>query len=30
MWFKQAAASMWSATKGLIADTRSPAKKLLD
>lgn len=30
MWFKQAASSVWNATKGMLADQRSPAKKLLD
>ena len=29
MWFKQAASSMWNATKGLI-DNRTPCQKLLD
>lgn len=30
MWFKQAAASVWNATKNYVVDQRSPAKKLLD
>ena len=30
MWFKQAANSMWNATKNILADKRSPGKRLLD
>jgi|JI9StandDraft_1071089.scaffolds.fasta_scaffold651732_1 hypothetical protein len=30
MWFKQAAASVWQATKNIVIDQRSPTKKLLD
>ena len=30
MWFKQAASSVWNATKNILTDQRSPAKRLLD
>lgn len=30
MWFKQAAASVWEATKNIVSDKRSPSRKLLD
>jgi hypothetical protein len=30
MWFKQAASSVWNATKNILTDTRTPAKRLLD
>ena len=30
MWLKQAANSVWNATKNMVTDTRTPAKKLLD
>jgi hypothetical protein len=30
MWFKNAASNVWNATKNIIADSRSPARKLLD
>lgn len=30
MWFKQAANSVWNATKNILTDQRTPAKRLLD
>lgn len=30
MWFKQAASSVWNATKSMLSDQRSPGKRLLD
>lgn len=30
MWFKNAASNVWNATKNILADSRSPAHKLLD
>jgi len=30
MWFKQAANSVWNKAKNIVADQRSPGKKLMD
>lgn len=30
MWFKNAASTVWNATKNIISDQRSPARKLID
>jgi len=30
MWFKQAASSVWNATKNILVDSRSSAHRLLD
>jgi hypothetical protein len=30
MWFKQAASSVWNATKNILADQRSPARRIVD
>jgi hypothetical protein len=30
MWFKQAASSVWNAAKNVIADPRSPGKRIMD
>lgn len=30
MWFKQAASSVWNKAKNMVADQRSPGRKLMD
>jgi hypothetical protein len=30
MWFKNAASNVWNATKNIVSDQRSPARKLID